>query len=66
MRQETDEAAFAKQLAKELFRRAHSGNFEALFPIADPQTLGEMGRAPLTAVCNTFKNFRVPVSRRAT
>jgi protein required for attachment to host cells len=40
--QETDEATFAKQLAKELFRRAHGGDFEALVLIADPQTLGEM------------------------
>jgi protein required for attachment to host cells len=40
--QETDEATFAKQLAKELYRRAHSGDFEALVLIADPQTLGEM------------------------
>jgi protein required for attachment to host cells len=39
---ETDEATFAKQLAKELFRRAHSGDFNALVLIADPQTLGEM------------------------
>src|SRR5687767_1205787 len=27
--QETDEAIFAKQLAKELYRRAHSGDFAA-------------------------------------
>jgi protein required for attachment to host cells len=41
-KQETDEATFAKQLAKELYRRAHSGNFAALVLIADPQTLGQM------------------------
>ena len=40
--QETDEATFAKQLAKELYRRAHSGNFEALVLVADPQTLGQI------------------------
>jgi len=40
--QETDEATFAKQLAKELYRRAHSGDFAALVLIADPQTLGEI------------------------
>ena len=41
-RQETDEATFAKQLAKELYRRAHGGDFAALVLIADPQTLGEI------------------------
>ncbi len=40
--QETDEATFAKQLAKELYRRAHSGDFTALVLIADPQTLGQI------------------------
>jgi protein required for attachment to host cells len=40
--QETDEATFAKQLAQELYRRAHSGDFEALVLIADPQTLGQI------------------------
>jgi protein required for attachment to host cells len=40
--QETDEATFSKQLAKELYRRAHSGNFEALVLIADPETLGQI------------------------
>lgn len=40
--QETDEATFAKQLAKELYHRAHSGNFAALVLIADPQTLGQL------------------------
>jgi protein required for attachment to host cells len=39
---ETDEATFAKQLAKELYRRAHRGNFAALVLIADPQTLGQI------------------------
>ncbi len=39
---ETDEATFAKQLANELYRRAHKGDFEALVLIADPQTLGEI------------------------
>jgi protein required for attachment to host cells len=41
-RQETDEATFAKQLAHELYRRAHSGDFAALVLIADPGTLGQM------------------------
>lgn len=40
--QETDEATFAKQLSKELYRRAHSGDFTALVLIADPQTLGQI------------------------
>ena len=40
--QETDEATFAKQLAKELYRRAHNGDFAALVVIADPQTLGQI------------------------
>ena len=40
--QETDEATFAKQLAKELYRRAHRGDFAALVLIVDPQTLGQI------------------------
>ena len=40
--QETDEATFAKQLAKELYRRAQAREFEALVLIADPQTLGQI------------------------
>lgn len=40
--QATDEATFAKQLAKELYRRAHSGDFAAFALIADPQTLGQI------------------------
>ena len=40
--QETNEATFAKQLAKELYRRAHSGDFAAFVLVADPQTLGQM------------------------
>ena len=40
--QETDEATFAKQLAKELYCRAHSGDFTTLVLIADPQTLGQI------------------------
>ncbi len=39
---ETDEATFAKQLANELYRRAHSGEFAALVLIADPKTLGQI------------------------
>jgi len=41
-KQETDEATFAKQLAKELNRRAQGGTFTALVLIADPQTLGQI------------------------
>lgn len=41
-RQENDEATFAKQLADELYRRAHRGDFAALVLIADPQTLGQI------------------------
>ena len=40
--QETDEATFAKQLAEELYRRAHRGDFAGLVLIADPQTLGQI------------------------
>ncbi len=40
--QETGEATFAKQLAHELYRRAHCGDFAALVLIADPQTLGQI------------------------
>ena len=39
---ETDEATFAKQLANELYRRVHSGDFAVLVLIADPQTLGQI------------------------
>lgn len=41
-KQETDEATFAKQLAKELYSRAHGGHFASLVLIADPQTLGQI------------------------
>ena len=44
--QETDEATFAKQLANELYRRAHNGDFAALVLIADPQTLGRGSKSP--------------------
>jgi protein required for attachment to host cells len=39
---ERDEATFAKQLARELYHRAHAGDFAALVLMADPQTLGEI------------------------
>ncbi len=39
---ETDEATFSKQLANELYRRAHAGRFEHLALVADPDTLGEL------------------------
>ena len=41
-RQETDEATFAKQLAHELYRRAHRGDYAALVLVVDPQTLGQL------------------------
>lgn len=40
--QESNEATFAKQLANDLYRRAHGGDFQALVLIADPQTLGQI------------------------
>ena len=40
--QETDEATFAKQLAHELYRRAHKHEFASFVLIADPQTLGQV------------------------
>ncbi len=39
---ETDEATFAKQVAQELYRRAHDREFTSLILIADPQTLGQI------------------------
>jgi protein required for attachment to host cells len=40
--QENNEATFAKQLANDLYRRAHQGDFAALVLIADRQTLGQI------------------------
>jgi protein required for attachment to host cells len=40
--QEVDEATFAKQLAHDLYRRVHAGDFKALVLIADPGTLGQI------------------------
>ena len=40
--QQTDEATFAKQLAKALSAMKQSGAFEHLVLIADPQTLGQI------------------------
>ncbi len=34
--QETDEATFAKQLANELYRRAHEGDFSAIILVSGP------------------------------
>jgi len=42
---EINEATFAKQLANELYHRAHAGDFNALVLIADPQSLGEIRRS---------------------
>ncbi len=41
-RHEFDEATFTKQLAKELYRRAHMQDFASLVLVADPQTLGQI------------------------
>jgi protein required for attachment to host cells len=41
-RQETDEATFVKQLANDLYRRAHQGDLTALVLVADRQTLGQL------------------------
>ena len=56
--QETDEATFAKQLAQELYRRAHSGDFAALVLIADPQTLAKSAR-------HCIRRFRIDWSPRS-
>lgn len=40
--QQTDEATFAKQLARTLNALAHADAFSALVLIADPQTLGQL------------------------
>lgn len=40
--QETDEATFAKQLARSLYTKAHNGDFDHLVLVADPDTLGEI------------------------
>lgn len=39
---ETDEATFAHQLAKALFKMKESGEFEEWLLVADPQTLGQL------------------------
>lgn len=40
--QETDQATFAKQLARALNERALSNNFDHVTLLVDPQTLGQM------------------------
>lgn len=40
--QQTDEATFAKQLANKLYKKVHSGGYDDLVLIADPQTLGQL------------------------
>ncbi len=40
--QEIDEATFSKQLANDLYRRAHAGKFDHLALVADPGTLGQV------------------------
>jgi protein required for attachment to host cells len=40
--QESDEATFAKQLAQDLYRRAHAKDFASMILIADKQTLGQI------------------------
>ena len=39
---ETAEAIFSKQLAEMLYQKAHSGEFQHLALVADPDTLGEL------------------------
>ncbi len=39
---ENDEATFSKQLAEYLYKQSHSGEFQDLAIIADPDTLGEL------------------------
>lgn len=41
-RTQTDEATFAKQMSEVLYRMKHSGEFESLVIVADPQTLGQL------------------------
>lgn len=40
--QEIDEATFAKQLARHLYKTAHTGKYDDLILIADPVTLGQI------------------------
>lgn len=40
--QQQDEAIFAKQVAHALYLKAHSGKFDNLVVVADPQTLGQL------------------------
>lgn len=39
---ETDEATFSKQLADFLYSRAYRNDFDTLYLIADPDTMGEL------------------------
>jgi protein required for attachment to host cells len=39
---QTDEATFAKQLARKLFQMKEAGDYDALVLAADPQTLGQL------------------------
>ena len=39
---EHNEAGFAKHIAKDLYDRAHKGEYETLVLVADPQTLGQI------------------------
>lgn len=40
--QQTNEATFAKQLARALYDMHHRGSFSRLVLVADPQTLGQL------------------------
>ncbi|MCE8005803.1 host attachment protein [Aestuariivita sp.] len=40
--QETDEASFAKLLARSLYAKAYKGKFDHLVIVADPDTLGDI------------------------
>jgi protein required for attachment to host cells len=63
-RQQTDEATFAKQLAKALYAMRQSNEFESLVLVADPQTLGQLrdamhkivSRSVLRAIPKDFTN----------
>ena len=58
-KQQTDEATFAKQLANRLYKMAHAREFDALYLIADPQTLGQM-RGSLHAEVTNLTKRQIP------
>lgn len=52
--QQTDEATFAKQLAKTIYKMKHAGQFEKLVLVADPQTLGQLRDVMHTTVADSI------------